>query len=92
MTTNNPENHPYGVLAPARDLLLVTPSDSADIVQNGAVPRALWIGDDGPVDLAIETIAGTTVTITGVKFGILPIQVKKVLATGTTATNIVAFF
>jgi len=64
----------------------VTPSDTTEL--RGA---ALYIGGAGNVALANS--AGDTVTFTGVLAGsVLPVQFTKVLATGTTATNLVRLY
>ena len=72
----------------------VTPSNTVDIpaitggTNNGCV---LYIGGFG--DLRVETVGGDTVTFVGVLGGtFFPVQVKRVYATGTTATNIVALW
>jgi hypothetical protein len=68
---------------------VVTTSDTANL----PVPaRMLWIGGAGNVK--VDTVGGSTgITILAVAAGTrLPIQVKKVYATGTTATNIVALY
>ena len=70
---------------PAFDAATVTPSDTTQL---GGV-RGLFVGGAGNINL--ETEAGTTLVFTGVTAGsILPIRVKRVLSTSTTATNIVA--
>jgi hypothetical protein len=72
--------------APAGYGRAVTPSDSATI----PTTRALYIGGSGSV--VVDDIVGT-VTYTGLSAGtILPIQVTRVRATGTTATSIVALY
>lgn len=73
--------------APAFDAAVVTPSDSTDI----PVTRGLYIGTTG--NLTVITAAGNTVPWVAVPAGqILPIQVTRVKATGTTASNIVAMY
>lgn len=64
---------------------VVTPSNTVDLLR---VTDALWVGGAG--DLAI--VQGTTaLTLVAVPAGSwLPLKVKRVNATGTTATNIVA--
>lgn len=67
---------------PAVGAYAITTSDSAT---NNA--RALYIGVSG--DVAVVTRGrSTSVVFKSVPIGILPVQVTKVLATGTTATNI----
>ena len=56
--------------------------------QEGAV---LYIGTAG--DLKVETVAGDEVTFVGINTGaFFPVHVKKVFATGTSASNIIALW
>ena len=71
---------------PAKYGQAVTPSDSTTLTPT----RALYVGGTG--DVAVVMADGVTLTFTAVPAGILPVQVVKVLATGTTATNIVALW
>jgi len=65
----------------------VTPNDSADLPTPA---RALYVGSTGNVAL-IPNRGGTAVTFTNIPSGsILPVQAYRVLATGTTATSILA--
>lgn len=65
----------------------LTPSDSTEL----AVTRGLYIGGAG--DVKVDMAVQGTVTFVGVLAGsLLPIQVKRVYATGTTATNIVSLY
>jgi hypothetical protein len=73
--------------APARKAVAVTPSDTADLA---SVPRSLFIGVDG--DIAVIMADDTASVILKNATGMLPIMVKRVLATGTTATNIIAVY
>lgn len=67
---------------PAFGAYAVTPHDT-----NANAARALYIGVSG--DVAVVTRGRTTsVVFKSVPVGILPVQVSKVLATGTTATDI----
>ncbi len=74
------------LLAPASQAAAVVPSNTV------ALPFAskrLWVGGAGNV--AVTTVGGSTVTYTGVPAGAyLNVRAQLVLATGTTATNIVA--
>lgn len=65
----------------------VTPSDSVDL---DPWPYALMIGGSG--DLKVTTRGGGTVTLTAVPAGLLPLRVRRVWATGTTATDISALW
>jgi hypothetical protein len=56
--------------------------------QEGCV---LYIGTAG--DLKVETVAGDEVTFVGINTGaFFPVHVKKVFATGTSASNIIALW
>lgn len=69
----------------------ITPSDTDTIQNNARDTRGclVYVGVTG--DLAVETASGDTATFVAVPAGmILPVQVKKVLATGTTATSLIA--
>lgn len=71
----------------AYDAAAVTPNDSTDIRPT----RSLYIGAAGNVK--VDMALGTTVTFTAVVAGsILPIQVKRVYSTDTTASDIVALY
>lgn len=72
--------------SPAENAAAVTPSDT------GAFrARALYIGTGGDVTLDVGT--STNILFKSVPTGtILPIAAKRVYATGTTATNIVAIW
>lgn len=66
---------------------IVTPSNSTTL----AITRALFIGTSG--DVAVTMADGQTVTFVSVASGaVLPVQVEKVLATGTTASDILALY
>jgi hypothetical protein len=66
------------------DYEAITPSDTV------AAPkmRAIYVGVSGNV--AVKNGAGVTVTFIAVPVGILRITAPFVLATGTTATNMIA--
>jgi hypothetical protein len=74
--------------APAESVVAVTPNDSTDL---SAVCRGLYIGGAGSVN--VDVADGTTVVFSGLNGGqILPVRIKRVRATSTTATNIVALY
>ena len=77
-----------GIDAPAANAAAVTPNDSADLTN---VSRSLYVGGAGNVKVDMADVG--TVTFTGVPAGtILPIRVKRVYATGTTATTILVLY
>ena len=73
-------------IACAYNAVAVTPSDSTVI----PTTRALYIGVSG--NIVVRMADGGQVTFANVPVGIFPIQVDRVLATSTTATNIVALY
>jgi len=74
--------------APATHAAAVTPSDISDLSD---VSRWLYVGSAG--DLAVIGADGITVTLPAVPTGaLLPIRVSRVMATGTTAGDIVVFW
>ena len=75
---------------PARRLQAVTPTDDADLP---VAAKALFIGAAG--DLKIVPVAsedGAAVTLKNHPAGYVAVQTRRVVATGTTATHIVALF
>ena len=79
---------------PCQAAAAVTPNDGADLTPpTTAYPtptRALLIGVAGTISVDMG-IFGTAVSMT-VPAGLLPLSVKRVRATGTTATGIVALW
>jgi len=77
-----------GIGEPANHAETVVTSDAEDLA---TVTRGLWVGGAGNV--AAVMLGGQTVTFVGVQAGtLLPIRVKRVLATGTTATYMVGVY
>ncbi len=72
--------------APAHGAIAVTPSDITNLVTT----RSLYVGTSGNVSVIMAD--GQTVTFVAVPVGMFPIQVTKVLATGTTASDILAIY
>ncbi|MCF7702206.1 hypothetical protein GLR48_23630 [Loktanella sp. M215] len=70
--------------SPVSHAFAVSPSDANDLVK---VTRALHLGGAG--NLRVIMADGTTVTFTAMAAGWHPVRVRRVLATGTTATAIV---
>lgn len=82
---------PNNIDSPAKNAIVVVPSDVAD---QGTSYKALYIGGSG--DVKCETVgstAGSFVTFTGLVAGsILPVRIRKIYATGTTATNMIGLY
>jgi hypothetical protein len=74
------------LIAPAKDLFPIVPSDSIDLL---VTTKAIYVGTGG--DLVLRAVdSGADVRIAGVGSGaILPFRVKAVRLTGTTAADIV---
>lgn len=73
---------------PCASAAAVTPHDSTEL---SYVTRALFVGGAG--NIACLMADGTSCTFTGVVAGsVLPIRVRRVNSTSTTATNIVAMW
>lgn len=82
-----------GMNAPSVRYAAVTRSDTANIQLGGADRpcRSLYIGTGG--NLVVQDEVGTQVTFLNVPGGvILPIIARRVMLTGTTATDIIALF
>lgn len=79
-----------GLTAQARRLAAVTPADGSDLA--GGIAKALYVGAAGNVALQAAEDS-SAVTLVGVAAGtILPIRVKRVMSTNTTASSIVALY
>lgn len=89
------DRYPAAVYAhqPARVAEEVTPDDNNDLPNYYA--KALYVGVGGDITVIsvgdLEILPGI-VLFKSVPIGILPVQVRRVLATGTTAANIVALY
>lgn len=75
---------------PALGWVSITPNDSSDNL-GGKYVRSLWVGGAG--DVSLLSVYGETVTFKGVPAGMyLDCRPKRVLATNTTATDIVGMY
>ncbi|WP_323041158.1 spike base protein, RCAP_Rcc01079 family [Gemmobacter sp.] len=77
--------HGSGLESPANDAIAITPSDAADLA---TVVRALFCTGDGTVRVTMRG-GGDPVTLPMIAGVPLPARVRRVWATGTTATGIV---
>jgi hypothetical protein len=76
--------------APARKIGAVTPNDSTDLADT---PKALWVSAAGTLNVvALNDAANTGTALGTLPVGTLvPIRVRRVRATGTTATVIALY-
>jgi hypothetical protein len=87
---------------PGTEVRAATPSDTVDLTQLPSTnwPRALYIGVSGDVtlvgsdDATANGATDTTLkqTFKSVPVGFLPVSCRRIMATGTTATNILAIY
>ena len=76
------------MIDPAESAFEITPNDNADLAH---VTRGLYVGVIG--DVSVITANGDTVTFVAVAAGIVhPLQIRKVFASGTDATDIVGVY
>lgn len=88
MILTNYTGAPYDI-GSGTGLVAVVPNDGVDLARGAS--KGLYIGVAGNV--AVVTTGGDSATLTALTIGIIhPISVKRVLATGTTATNILAVY
>lgn len=77
------------ITAPSDDVIAITPDDDNDLAEGAC--RSIYVGGDGNIKL--DTAKGQTVTVVGLVAGdLLPIMAKRVHATDTTATNLLALY
>lgn len=80
-------NYAAGLESPASHASEVSPSDTNDLANAG---RAINVATAGTV--RVTTVMGDIATITVVAGVAFPIRVKRIWATGTTATGLVVLF
>ena len=77
-----------GLTSPAIDGSMIVPSDATDLAH---VTRALYVGSGGQV--AAQLASGSTVTFAAVPSGtLLPLRVRRVMSTGTSAADLVGLW
>ena len=76
-------------VTPNNTVNIAYPGDNTASPNTSAWPCVLYVGTSGNVK--VLTAGGNEVTFVGVS-GFFPVQVVRVFATGTTATNIVALW
>jgi len=78
-----------GLQSPPRNSFTITPSDTAEL---RFVTRSIYVGGTGDITLRLAGDAGQLL-IKAVPAGtMLPLRVRQVFATGTTATGLVGFY
>lgn len=85
--TDSFSNFEPSLISPIEGGEAVTTSDSVELTK---VSRRIYIGVAG--HLKVVTKDGTTLTFSNAPVGWHEIRAKQILATGTTATNIVACY
>ena len=84
-----PTNAPFEVSSCPATGATVTNNHDTNQLTNGAC-RSLYVGVTG--DIKVTMANGDVVTFTNVAVGVLPVSVKQVWSTGTTATGLVALY
>lgn len=80
------DTHASGLESPATDAFAITPSDTQDLPQ---LTRALYVGGGGAAVVVLKS--GAEVAFANLAAGsVLPARLRRVKATGTTATGLVA--
>ncbi|MGR3371528.1 MAG: spike base protein, RCAP_Rcc01079 family [Pseudooceanicola nanhaiensis] len=78
--------HAGGLTSPAADAAAILPDDGQDLPEP---TRAIYVGGAG--SLRVQMIWGATVDLAAVSAGMIyPLRVRRVMATGTSATGLVA--
>lgn len=81
--TNPFSNRSLSLSGPATDIVPVIPDDTADLPD---VAVALYVEQGGTISLL--SVHGASRSVQVADFAILPVGVRRVVATGTTATGI----
>lgn len=77
-----------GLESPARNAVEIAPNDSADLIKT---TRSIYVGTAG--DVAVNMAGSEELVIfKSVPVGVLPVRVDRVLATNTTASDLIALW
>lgn len=80
------ESYTTSLTSPARDAAPIVPNDAVDLP---SVTRGIYVGSAG--SLQVQMAGGQTVTFENVLAGaVYPLRAARVMATGTTAADLVA--
>jgi hypothetical protein len=89
MGSSNIESQDSGRILPASGAFVIAPSDTVDFNQ---ITRGIYVGSTGDVVVLLAKDTAV-VTLVAVPAGsLLPLRVKRVNLTGTTASNLVGVF
>ncbi|MBB6672618.1 spike base protein, RCAP_Rcc01079 family [Cohnella nanjingensis] len=72
--------------------IAVTPSDTVDIAFSAGTTATSFVYVGGTGDLAVVMHSGATLTFKAMPVGLYKLCVKRINATGTTATDILALW
>lgn len=79
------ESHAQSLVSPASDGFVITPDDNSDLPQ---ATRAIYVGGAGTLCLCLQP--DLPLRFVAVPAGsVLPLRAQRVMATGTTATDLV---
>lgn len=79
------ESYATGLTGPARAADPITPDDANDLA---VATRALYVGTAG--SLQVRMVSGQTISFANVQAGVVyPLRIAQVMATGTTAADLV---
>lgn len=78
---------PNNLIHTSYDPRVITPSDDSADDFDGLMPREIYPGSDG--DIVVVTLGGQEVTYPAVKGVTIPVQPRRIKATGTTVTPII---
>ncbi len=76
--------------SPADNSYAVTPHDTNEVW--AYLPRAIYVGGAGDINMMLEGDEQPTLFVSVPAGAILPLKARVIMATGTTATSIVALF
>lgn len=82
------QSNQVGTNSPARNALAISPDNDTDLT---VTVRGFYLGNAG--DVKVDMANGGSVVFSNMAAGVIyPIGVKRIYATGTTATNIVGLY
>lgn len=84
------KDHSNSLTSPASSAEAIVPNDAADLFNHS---RAIFVGAGGSLSVELVDTPGQVVTLQNVIAGMIyPLRVRKVLASGTSATDLVCFW